>query len=202
MFWKSLWIIAININSKDKDLLDFLQAAWNPIELVFDTKEPKYYTHRYWLGDIVWRNFNFVMKDENAWTFNDIWNYIIIENSDKKYWIESWFWSSVIMQHLYWLGHVLDTSIISNIVLWDSVVHRKLQDSIIVSFLMCDLWIIPKKNDTKWRIFKRYLSWIKYNQELLNIWLDELENILKSYENIEYGSCKYSDFILSQLEKI
>jgi len=193
--------IAINISAKDQDLLDFLQAAWNPIELVFDTKEPKYYTHRYWLGDIVWRNFNFVMKDENTGVFNDIGNYIIIEDSDKKHWIESWFWSSVIMQHLYWLNHVLDTSIISDIVPWDSVVHRKLQDSIIVSLLMCSLGIIPKRHETKWRVFRRYISWIKYNQELLDIWLDELEKILKLYEKAEYGSCEYSDYILSELNK-
>lgn len=193
--------IAINISTKDKDLLDFLQAAWNPIRLVFDTKDPKYYTHRYWLGDIVWRNFNFVMKDENTGMFNDIGNYIIIEDADKKYWIESWFWSSVIMQHLYWLNHVLDTSIISDIVLWNSVAHRKLQDSIVVSLLMCSLGIIPKRHDTKWRVLKRYISWIKYNQELLNIWIDELEKILKLYEKEEYGSYKYSNYILSELNK-
>lgn len=194
--------IAITISSKDQDLHDLLLSVWNPISLLVDTKDPKYYTHRYWLGDIVWRNFNFVLKDENTWIFNDIGNYIIIEDSNKKYWIESWYGNSSIMKELYSLDHILDTSPISDLIPWNLVAHRKLQDSIIVSFLMCDLGIVPKKHDTKWRIFKRYLSWIKHNQELLNIWLDELENILKSYENIEYGSCKYSDFILSQLEKI
>ena len=193
--------IAINISSKDMDLLELLESVWNPIALVFDTKDPKYYTHRYWLDDITWRNFNFVLKDEKSWLFNDIGNYIIIEDAEKKYWIESWFGNNVIMKEVYSLDHVLDCSFISNIVPWNSVAHRKLQDSIIVSFLMCELGIIPRRHETKWRVFKRYLSWIKYNQEKLNIGFDELEKILKIYEEMQYGCCKYSDFIIAYLKK-
>ncbi len=193
--------IAINISSKDEDLQKLLESIWNPIPLVFDTKDKKYYTHQYWLGDITWRNFNFVLKDENTWLFNDIGNYIIIEDSNQKYWIESWFGNSVIMKELYSLNHILDTSIISDLIPWDSIPHRKLQDSIIVSFLMSKLGIIPRRHETKWRIFKRYISGIEYNQKKLNIWFDELKNILKSYEEMEYDSYELSDFILSQLRK-
>ena len=192
--------IAIHISSKDHDLQKLLDSVGNPISLVFDTKDPVYYTHKYWLWDIVWRNLNFVLKDEKTGSFNMVGNYIIIEDQTKKYWIESWFWTSVIMKELYGLDHVLDTSIISDLVPWDSVAHRKLQDAIVVSFLMCDLGVLPKRHETKWRIFKRYLSGIEYNQEQLGMTFDELERVLKQYEKMEYDSCVYSDFILSQLE--
>ncbi len=192
--------IAINISSRDVDLLHLLDVVWNKIPLFVDTKPLQYYNHKYWLEDIIWRNFNIVLKDEKTWSFNDVGNYIVIENSEKKYGIESWYGNSSIMKEIYWLDHILDTSLLSNFIQWNSVNHRKLQDSIIVSFVMCHMGIIPRRHDTKWRIFKRYLSWIKYNQEKLNINFQELENILKSFEQQEYWYVKYADIILDYLE--
>ena len=194
--------IAINIKSTDEQLLDLLESVNNPIKLNFDTKDDVYYTHKYWLWNITWKNFNWVMRDERTGNFNDVWNYIIIGSPEKQYWIESWFGNSVIMKEMYSLDHVLDTSVISDIVPGTSISHRKLQDSIISSFLMIGMWIVPRSHNEKWRILKRYLKWIKYNQNLLGISDLELEDILKRYEISEFCSNQHYKTILWYLKDL
>ena len=191
--------IRININSKDDDLLAMLKTVWNPIPLNFDSEEDKYYKHKYWLWDIVGRNFNILLKDENTEIFNDVWNFIIISDGIKKYGIESGYWDSTIMKELYSMEHVLETSAVSHILPWCSVACRKLQDSIISSFLMLSFWIIPRRHDTKWMVLKRYLNWIDYNMKTLGLVKKDITDILKTHEKIEYPNSGYADIILSKI---
>jgi hypothetical protein len=37
------------------------------------------------MGEIVGRNFNFVLREKKSEKFNDIGNYIFIENGEEKY---------------------------------------------------------------------------------------------------------------------
>lgn len=179
--------IKINISSKDEDILKLLDLVDKNILVELDSKPELYYKHKYWLWDIVWRNCNIALREKWSDNFNDIWNFIIIENWEEKYWLEVALWASTIMKELYDLNHTLDTSIINSIYLneWNAF-KLKLQDSIISSILLFNEWIRANSSNTKWRILKKYIDGIKLYSELLWINILELKNIINIYEKKEY----------------
>ena len=192
--------IRINISSQDDDLVSLLSKINCPIELVFDSKPLVYYRHKYWLRSIVWRNFNFSLKEISTWEFRDIWNYIIIEDDQEKYWVELALGVSVIMKELYELSHVLESSLIDSIFpgLWNPI-RQKFQDSIISSIAILQSWVKPNSSNTKWRILKAYLQWIKVNADFLKIDQENIYRIISEYEKLEYTDNRHSDFIINYI---
>lgn len=186
-----LWItsdnIKINVSSKDEDILDLISLLNKDILITIDSKPEQYYKHKYWLWDIVWRNCNIALREKWSDIFNDIWNFIIIEKWEEKYWLEVAMWTSTIMKELYDLDHTLDTSIINSIYSneWNNF-RLKLQDSIVSSVLLFKEWIRWNSSNTKWRILKKYMDWILFYSNLIWISISDLENIIKSYEDAEY----------------
>lgn len=191
--------IKINISSKDEDLVNLLLFIDKDIILDFDTKQENYYKHKYWLWDIVWRNFNIALKSKKTKEYNDVWNFIIIENWNDKYWIEVAFGSSTIMKEMYGLDNVLEASLINSIFPNENnTIRMKFQDSVISAILLFKSWIIANSSNTKWRILKTYMNWIIKYSELLNISNVDLFEIMKKYELLEYWEIsnfyKYFEF--------
>lgn len=194
--------IKIQINSKDLDLKELLNSIKCPIEQIEDEKENIYYTHKYWMWNIVGRNFNFVLRDKKGDNFNDIWNFIIIEDWEWKYWIELALWTSVIMKEIYELDHIMDTSVITNYISENDNIYTKLKDSIVSSVLLFRLWITPNASNTKWRIFRSYLRWILYFCNKFNISEELLFNIIEKYELEEFNENTGSwNFVIEYIRK-
>lgn len=195
--------IKIQINSEDLDLKELLESVSCPIEQIENEKEDKYYTHKYWMWKIVGRNFNFVLREKWTDNFNDIWNFIIIEDEEWKYWIELALWTSVIMKELYELDHIMDTSSITNHIPENDILYTKFKDSIVSSVLLFRLWIIPNASNTKGRIFRSYLRWILYFSNKFNISEELLFDIIQKYEVEEFNEDTWSwDFIVEYIKKI
>jgi len=194
--------IKIQINSEDLDLKELLNIVKCPIEQIENEKEDKYYTHKYWMWKIVGRNFNFVLREKWTDNFNDIWNFIIIEDGDWKYWIELALWVSVIMKELYELDHIMDTSTITNYIPEKNIFYTKLKDSIVSSVLLFRLWIKPNASNTKGRIFRSYLRWILYFCNKFNISEELLFSIVQKYELEEFNENTWSwNFIIEYIKK-
>lgn len=179
--------IRINISSKDHDLIHLLNKVKCPIELVFDSKIPVYYTHKYWLWPIVWRNFNFTLQEVSSWEFRDIWNFIIIENGEEKYGVELAMGVSVIMKELYELWHTLETSNIDAVFpgCWDPI-RQKFQDAVITSIVILRSWVRPNSSNTKGRVLKNYLLWIRTLASSLLLQKDDIAKLIKKYEVMEF----------------
>lgn len=56
--------VAIRISSEDRDLVGLLDRVECPIRRIFDDKPAVYYAHKYGMGEIVGRNFNYVLRQE------------------------------------------------------------------------------------------------------------------------------------------
>lgn len=194
--------IKIQINSEDLDLKELLEFVKCPIDQIENEKEDKYYTHKYWMWKIVGRNFNFVLREKWTDNFNDIWNFIIIEDDEWKIWIELALWTSVIMKELYELDNIMDTSSITNYISENNILDAKFKDSIVSSVLLFRLWLIPNASNSKGRIFRSYLRWILYFCNKFNISEQLLFNIIQKYELDEFNENTWSwDFIVEFIIK-
>ena len=82
--------IMIRINCNDTDLMGIVKNVRDMCNVEMNTREEKYYKHRYGLDEygIYGRNFNIALKDKKACEYKDIGNIIIIENQNKKFGIE------------------------------------------------------------------------------------------------------------------
>lgn len=91
------------------------------------------------------------------------------------------------MKELYDLNHTLDTSILNSIYSNENNNYKlKFQDSIISSILLFSEWIKVNSSNTKWRVLKKYMDWIVFYYNLLNIWITEIKYIISTYEKLEY----------------
>lgn len=191
--WISSHDIKINISSEDEDLCKLLDLIDKNIVVNFDSKPINYYRHKYWLWDIVGRNFNIALREKWTENYNDIWNFIIIENGSDKYWVEVALWASTMMKEMYDLSHTLETSVIEYVYSWNwENIKHKFQDSIVSAILLYRINIRANSSNTKWRILKTYISWIKFYREQLWISVLELQKIIQQYEKLEYWNI--SDF--------
>ena len=179
--------IQIQVSSKDTDLISLLETADCPLVIVKDEKPEKYYTHKYWMWEVVWRNFNFTLREKESDKFNDIWNFIIVENGEKKYWIELALWVSVIMKELFGLNHIMDTSIISAIFTSNDPLYRKFQDCVVSSVFLLRNWIKASAWNTKGRVLRDYLYWIWYLADKFGVSQDELIKWISAYELNEFN---------------
>ncbi|HOZ53817.1 MAG TPA: hypothetical protein PKY25_00590 [Bacilli bacterium] len=82
--------IVIRVNNEDKDLVESLKNIDSKILREYNTKDEKYYKHRYGLDylNIYGRNFNIALRDKNDNQFKDIGNIIVMESPNKKYAVE------------------------------------------------------------------------------------------------------------------
>lgn len=195
--------IRIQISSADSDLVNLLQEIECPIGLVFDEKPSVYYTHKYWMGEIVGRNFNFVLREKESEKFNDIGNYIFIENGEKKHGVELALGTSVIMKELFELEHLMDTSIISWIFCAEKPLMRKFQDCIVSAVLLYRLWVRPNASNTKGRVLRSYLEGVVYFQDKFGISPEKLLWWIQHYELLEYWiNTDVADFIANYTRKM
>ena len=192
--------LKVQISSKDTDLQKMLENIESPIELIIDEKDDVYYTHKYWIWEIAWRNFNFVLREKGSNTFNDIWNFILIEDWKQQYWFELALWVSVIMKELFELDHVMETSTINKSLSLDILHNNKLKDCIVSSVLLYRNWLKPKASNTKWRILRSYLRGILYFCNKFNIDNNALLLVIKRYEEAEFWDNSWvKDFIIDYL---
>ena len=126
--------IMIRINCNDTDLMEIVKNVSDMCNVEMNTREEKYYKHRYGLDEygIYGRNFNIALKDKKACEYKDIGNIIIIENQNKKFGIECAIGINALLMRMEGLKTSIEASSISDIVKLKSPTQHKFADCLSV----------------------------------------------------------------------
>lgn len=182
--------IMIRINCNDTDLMRIVKNVSDMCNVEMNTREEKYYKHRYGLDEygIYGRNFNIVLKDKKACEYKDIGNIIIIENQNKKFGIECAIGLNALLMRMEGLKTSIEASSISDIVKLKSPTQHKFADCLsVVSHLAYENVEGLKKRNPIY-LYRKYLKYLEYWSEELNLKREDVIAMIKNYLKMEYNN--------------
>lgn len=182
--------IMIRINCNDTDLMGIVKNVSDMCNVEMNTREEKYYKHRYGLDEygIYGRNFNIALKDKKACEYKDIGNIIIIENQNKKFGIECAIGLNALLMRMEGLKTSIEASSISDIVKLKSPPQHKFADCLsVVSHLAYENVEGLKKRNPIY-LYRKYLKYLEYWSEELNLKREDVIAMIKNYLKKEYNN--------------
>lgn len=182
--------IMIRINCNDTDLMGIVKNVRDMCNVEMNTREEKYYKHRYGLDEygIYGRNFNIALKDKKACEYKDIGNIIIIENQNKKFGIECAIGINALLMRMEGLKTSIEASSISDIVKLKSPPQHKFADCLsVVSHLAYENVEGLKKRNPIY-LYRKYLKYLEYWSEELNLKREDVIAMIKNYLKMEYNN--------------
>lgn len=182
--------IMIRINCNDTDLMRIVKNVSDMCNVEMNTREEKYYKHRYGLDEygIYGRNFNIALKDKKACEYKDIGNIIIIENQNKKFGIECAIGLNALLMRMEGLKTSIEASSISDIVKLKSPTQHKFADCLsVVSHLAYENIEGLKKRNPIY-LYRKYLKYLEYWSEELNLKREDVIAMIKNYLKMEYNN--------------
>lgn len=182
--------IMIRINCNDTDLMRIVKNVSDMCNVEMNTREEKYYKHRYGLDEygIYGRNFNIALKDKKACEYKDIGNIIIIENQNKKFGIECAIGLNALLMRMEGLKTNIEASSISDIVKLKSPTQHKFADCLsVVSHLAYENVEGLKKRNPIY-LYRKYLKYLEYWSEELNLKREDVIAMIKNYLKMEYNN--------------
>lgn len=195
--------IMIRINCNDTDLMGIVKNVSNMCNVEMNTREEKYYKHRYGLDEygIYGRNFNIALKDKKACEYKDIGNIIIIENQNKKFGIECAIGLNALLMRMEGLKTSIEASSISDIVKLKSPPQHKFADCLsVVSHLAYENVEGLKKRNPIY-LYRKYLKYLEYWSEELNLKREDVIAMIKNYLKMEYNN--YDEVVIeNNLKKL
>lgn len=180
----------IRINCNDTDLMRIVKNVSDMCNVEMNTREEKYYKHRYGLDEygIYGRNFNIALKDKKACEYKDIGNIIIIENQNKKFGIECAIGLNALLMRMEGLKTSIEASSISDIVKLKSPTQHKFADCLsVVSHLAYENVEGLKKRNPIY-LYRKYLKYLEYWSEELNLKREDVIAMIKNYLKMEYNN--------------
>lgn len=195
--------IIIRINCNDTDLMRIVKNVSDMCNVEMNTREEKYYKHRYGLDEygIYGRNFNIALKDKKACEYKDIGNIIIIENQNKKFGIECAIGLNALLMRMEGLKTSIEASSISDIVKLKSPPQHKFADCLsVVSHLAYENVEGLKKRNPIY-LYRKYLKYLEYWSEELNLKREDVIAMIKNYLKMEYNN--YDEVVIeNNLKKL
>ncbi len=195
--------IMIRINCNDTDLMGIVKNVSDMCNVEMNTREEKYYKHRYGLDEygIYGRNFNIALKDKKACEYKDIGNIIIIENQNKKFGIECAIGINALLMRMEGLKTSIEASSISDIVKLKSPAQHKFADCLsVVSHLAYENVEGLKKRNPIY-LYRKYLKYLEYWSEELNLKSEDVIAMIKKYLKMEYKN--YDEVVIeNNLKKL
>lgn len=195
--------IMIRINCNDTDLMGIVKNVSDMCNVEMNTREEKYYKHRYGLDEygIYGRNFNIALKDKKACEYKDIGNIIIIENQNKKFGIECAIGLNALLMRMEGLKTSIEASGISDIVKLKSPPQHKFADCLsVVSHLAYENVEGLKKRNPIY-LYRKYLKYLEYWSEELNLKREDVIAMIKNYLKMEYNN--YDEVVIeNNLKKL
>lgn len=182
--------IMIRINCNDTDLMGIVKNVSDMCNVEMNTREEKYYKHRYGLDEygIYGRNFNIALKDKKVCEYKDIGNIIIIENQNKKFGIECAIGLNALLMRMEGLKTSIEASSISDIVKLKSPTQHKFADCLsVVSHLAYENVEGLKKRNPIY-LYRKYLKYLEYWSEELNLKREDVIAMIKNYLKMEYNN--------------
>jgi hypothetical protein len=175
--------ILFRINSEDEDLMQLLedQPSQN-IEL--NSKPESYYRHKIGIDGIRGRNFNIALLNEKNGSFNDIGNFILLENETQALAVETAIGISTTVKQIEQLDSVMECNPVPFL---DSLnleerFSKKIQDAITVSSILYQEGLRPLGSGNKNRILQKYVKALSYLRFKTNISLDQVQDLIDSFK--------------------
>ncbi|MFA4853330.1 MAG: hypothetical protein WC599_12500 [Bacteroidales bacterium] len=177
--------LLVRVSSHDIDMMN----VWNNIgaKLEIDTREINYYRHHYGLQNVIGRNINFAIKQNNL-EFKDVGNLIIIENKSGQLGVELAFGVGTLLSRIYQLPHPINASLVSKIVPHKNKYSIKFADALSVVVVLSRQGIRPTASENRGRILRKYLQSLSYFRTKLDYSVDEIGRFITSYEKEEFGN--------------
>ena len=195
--------IMIRINCNDTDLMGIVKNVSDMCNVEMNTREEKYYKHRYGLDEygIYGRNFNIALKDKKACEYKDIGNIIIIENQNKKFGIECAIGLNALLMRMEGLKTSIEASSISDIVKLKSPPQHKFADCLsVVSHLAYENVEGLKKRNPIY-LYRKYLKYLEYWSEKKKKKREDVIAMIKNYLKMEYNN--YDEVVIeNNLKKL
>ena len=136
--------LLIRISSNDTDLMNVVSSRYKADRVEIDSRNPKYYRHKFGMRGVRGRNFNIALeKPGNNNSFSDVGNIIVIENEKEQLGVEIALGTTTILKELHGLNHVQECTPVIGIGLEDEVLRRKMEDAIIVSTVLFNEGLRP-----------------------------------------------------------
>lgn len=181
--------IMIRVSKKDSDLMNSTKNLDGRIAIEIDTREERYYRHKYGLQEfgIYGRNFNIAIRCCNDLEYKDIGNVIVIESPNEKFGVECAIGINAILMRKFGLSNSIDASSVVDIYHPTDDSDYKFLDCLsVVSHLAYENAILINDRSTQY-IYRKYIRALKYWAEIKKISNDELLDMIKRYIQIEYN---------------
>lgn len=179
--------IRINIAASDTDLV----APWKDLglarHLVFDTKEPVYYTHKFGIDGVTGRNCNIAIRGAYSDEFRDIGNIIVIESGDRKLGVEMAFGVETAISRILSLPTPIHAAPIAEFLSPSTNEELKIADAVAASTFILRSGIKPVA-DGRGRVLRSYLQGIGELLPQTRLLPADLETASKQMERACFGS--------------
>ncbi len=178
--------IKVHIASSDKDIIRFWKAAGLEQHLVFDTKDPVYYTHKYGIDGVRGRNCNIAIQGPSSEEYRDIGNIIVVETDHKKLAVEMAYGVETAISRMLGVPTPIHAAPMAEFLPTDTVEESKIADALAASTLILNAGIRPVATN-RGRVLRRYLQGIAELQPRTNISSETLQIAAESFEQCSLG---------------
>ena len=191
----------LRVTSADKDLLELSNNLSSKCKIEIDSKPNEYYRHKFGMDNVVGRNCNLGIKNNETNEINDIGNIIVLEHNEQIIGVEIAFGLENILCRFYKTIHPIDFSKIANIMDLEEDDHYKMADAIVSSIVIMRNGIKPNSTN-RGRVLRKYLKGILYLKNKLNYDFEMIRSICFQYEELEFEKvCDESLKIVDYLKK-
>lgn len=181
--------IMIRVSGKDNDLMESLKNLDGRVVVEIDSREEKYYRHKYGLQEfgIYGRNLNIAIRGYKNSEYKDIGNIIIIESPNEKFGVECAIGVNAMLMRKFGLSNSIEASSIVDVYHpVDDSDYKFLDCLSVVSHLAYENAILINSRSPQY-IYRKYLRALKYWAEIKKISNDELLDMIKMYIQVEYS---------------
>lgn len=181
--------IMVRVSERDNDLMKSLKNLDSRVVVEIDSREEKYYRHKYGLQElgIYGRNLNIAIRCCKELEYKDIGNIIIIESPNEKLGVECAIGVNAILMRMFGLSNSIEASSIIDVYHpVDDSDYKFLDCLSVVSHLAYENAILINSRSPQY-IYRKYLSALKYWAEIKKISNEELLDMIKMYIQIEYN---------------
>lgn len=181
--------IMVRVSERDNDLMKSLKNLDSRVVVEIDSREEKYYRHKYGLQElgIYGRNLNIAIRCCKELEYKDIGNIIIIESPNEKLGVECAIGVNAILMRMFGLSNSIEASSIIDVYHpVDDSDYKFLDCLSVVSHLAYENAILINSRSPQY-IYRKYLRALKYWAEIKKISNEELLDMIKMYIQIEYN---------------
>ncbi|MCL2468915.1 MAG: alanine--tRNA ligase-related protein [Alphaproteobacteria bacterium] len=193
--------IRVHITNTDSDIAHYWKAAGLEQHLVFDTKNPVYYTHKYGIDGVRGRNCNIAIQDPYSNEYKDIGNIIVIETDKKKLAVEMAYGVETAISRILGFPTPIHAAPMAEFLPTHTSAELKITDALAASVLILNAGIKPVATGGRGRMLRRYLQGIAELQPYTDISSIDFQKAAESFEVHNLGKkSNVGLFIVKYLE--